>query len=92
VWLAEWKYGAPSERVKADDAVRQLKASLDKAGLKGAQSMQVRRGTETRLGLYIDQTKDVASAESRARLDTLRKFKFGTQTPFAQAAFVEMPK
>jgi hypothetical protein len=92
VWLAEWKYGVASERMKADDAVRQLKAALDKAGLKGAQSMKVQRGSEPRLALHIDEIKDLSSPEARARLETLKKFRFGTTTPFAQAAFVELPK
>ena len=30
--------------------------------------------------------------EAKERLRSLRKFRFGTQTPFAQASYVEMPK
>jgi hypothetical protein len=92
LWLAEWRYGTPSERVKADDAVRQLKAALDRANLKGSDTLKVQRGAEPRLAMFIDRVKDPASAETRARLATLQKFRLGTQTPFAQASVVEMPK
>ncbi len=92
VWLAEWRYGANSERVKADDAVRQLKAALDRANLKGVEVMKVQRGAEPRLAMYIDRLGDPGSAETKARLAAFQKFKFGTQLPFAQAAVVELPK
>jgi hypothetical protein len=92
IWLAEWKYGVASERLKAEDAVRRLKESMDKAGLRGAQTMKVKRGNETRLALHIDQVADTASPAARTRIEALRKFRFGTQAPFAQASYVEMPQ
>jgi hypothetical protein len=92
IWLGEWKYGMSSERLKADEAVSKLKAALDRAGLKGAKTMQVRRGAEPRLGLHIDEVAEIQSADAKARLETLKKFRFGTQAPFAQASYVELPK
>jgi hypothetical protein len=92
IWLGEWRYGQASERVKAEDATRQLTAALAKANLKGARTMKVQRGGETRLALHIDEVAETGTPDARARLEALRKFRFNGQTPFAQASYVEMPK
>lgn len=94
IWLAEWKYGTPSERVKADDAARRLKEALDRANCRGAEQMFVERGGEKRLGFHLPlgRAPDPAATELRTRLAAVQKVKLGTQLPFAQAAIVELPR
>lgn len=92
VRLAEWKYGTARERLTADAAIADLKRALERQGVRNVERVIIQRGGEIRAALYVDRWRDVGAPEARARLASLQRIKVGTQSPFAQAAFEEMPK
>ncbi|HYF00988.1 MAG TPA: hypothetical protein VEJ18_18845, partial [Planctomycetota bacterium] len=92
VRLAEWKYGTARERLTADAAIADLKRVLDRQNVRNVERVVIQRGGEIRAALYVDRWRDIGSPEARARLAALQKIKAGTQAPFAQAAFEEVPK
>lgn len=92
VRLAEWKYGTARERLTADAAIADLKRVLERQNVRNVERVVIQRGGEIRAALYVDRWRDIGSPEARARLAALQKIKAGTQAPFAQAAFEEVPK
>jgi hypothetical protein len=90
--LAEWKYETARERLNAAAAAEDLKKALDRGGFRGAEKVEILRGGERRLALYLDRVKDVNAEPARARLQAIQKFRVGGQTPFQQAKFEELPQ
>jgi hypothetical protein len=92
--LADWPYGKPEERVKANDAAARLQSSLDRANLKGSKIVEFRRepGGEKRLALLIDEWKEPLGEAAKARLTALQRLKIQNQWPFDKASFEVRPK
>ena len=68
-----------------------LKKALERSGHRSFKKDFIRRGSEERLALYLDTFSDINSDAAKAALTAMKTFKFKTQTPFAQAAFEEVP-
>lgn len=89
--LAEWPYRTPQERLKANAAADEAKKLLARAGLSGAETVQVLRGSEPRLALRLGRYPDPSSSQARSVLATVQKIRVQNQAPFAQAQFEEIP-
>jgi len=92
IHLIEWPDRNPQEHLKAIDQADRCKSALERGGFKNVEMVKITRAGEQKLALYIDRLKDTASEPARSRLSSIQKVKVQNQTPFAQAAFEEMPK
>lgn len=88
--LAEWPYRTAQERLKANAAAEEAKKLLARAGLAGTETVQVTRGSETRLALRLGRYPDPSSAQARSALASVQKVRTQNQAPFAQAQFEEV--
>src|ERR1043166_5159499 len=94
--LAEWPSRNSQEHVNSVIAADTCKKALERAGFKNAESVKIMRDGQERLALYLDRVKDPHADSAKTRLAAVQKVKVQMQnqiqTPFAQAAFEEVPR
>lgn len=90
--LIEWPGRTATERGQAMAAADRLIRALNGAGHRGAETITIQRGAETRVALYIGKFPDRSAAAAKQKLAEVRRMTVQNQPVFAGAEFEELPK
>ena len=90
--LAEWPFGSARERIDASIAVDKYILAVRRAGHGKPEQVQIKRGEEIRLALYMGTFDDLSDERVLDKLKGIRRLEVDKGYPFAKSAFVQKPK